>query len=702
MLRIETIKYSFCTGCSACEAVCPHKAIKITRMSNGFYAPTVDHSKCVECTLCEKKCPVLNSIPNCYAVWADDATRKKSSSGGVFSVLAEHILRKGGVVFGAAWTEDLFVKHISIETVDELDLLRRSKYVQSEIGDSYKKVDEFLKASKEVLFVGTPCQVAGLYSFLGKSPDNLITLDFICYNAPSIYSLRKYLNDNFGLNNIKSIDFRIKDFGWISSVIKIELKNNKTILVNSPNSPYFKAYFNGYLARSACRNCRFSSLPHRADLTMGDFWKIEKHDPSWNDNKGTSLLLINNDKGRKFVTGKAQLFKRIQRVPFEWISKSQHNCEYNNPRKEYFEYLLGMKHFNEAIDMAHKNVYDIGMVCVQNYKNYGSALTNYALYTVLRKLNKSVYIITQPLDSSIPPSNFSNFENYKYPSFSIAPSKSNIKEMSIFNQNCKQFLVGSDQLFNYEIYKRISGFVKLDWVNDDKKKYAYAASFGIDKILGSPDEVAKLKSSLARFDSFSIREKDSVELVNKTFDINAQAVLDPVFLLDQSDYCQLTNKIQVDKVGIFSYILNPTKENEKVITDISNILQLPITSLTDMWISKKNVESMWSLPTQTCYSNEKWLASLINSSFVITDSFHAVCFSIIFNKPFIVMPNLLRGEFRAKSLLKQLGINNRIYNSNIDIRDVNFLLKSIDYEMINKKIAELQQDSLEYLKKIIQ
>lgn len=701
MILIEKIKHTLCTGCASCEASCPQGAISMHKTMRGFYAPDIDYNKCIDCHLCEKRCPVLSTRPDCYAVWADDDIREKSSSGGVFSVLAEKTLNTGGVVFGAAWTDDLFVKHKYIESIDELDQLRRSKYVQSEIGDSYKNVKKFLEASRNVLFVGTPCQVAGLNNYLAKSYDNLITLDFICYNTPSIYSLRKYLNDNFGLNNVKSVDFRIKDFGWICSVMKITLKNDKVFMVNSSNSPYFKAFFNGYFAREACLNCRFSSFPHKSDITMGDFWKIEEHDPSWKDNKGTSLMLVNTDKGKAFIKEKSELFQRIQRVPFEWVSKTQHNCIYENPRKKYFEYLLGMKHFNEAINMAHENVFDVGMVCVQNYRNYGSAFTNFALYTILQKLNKSVYIITQPLDSIIQPGNFSNFKYFKYPDFSVAPSKANIQEMRCFNQLCRQFIVGSDQLFNYEIYKKISGFIKLDWVNDQKKKSVYAASFGINKILGSPQEISNMKKSLSRFADFSVREKDSVELINQTFDLKAQPVLDPVFLLEREDYLKLIKHTEEEKIGIFSYILNPNTDNEMIIRSISDSLNMPITSLADMWINQEMLKSLWKLPTETGYSNEKWLSKLINSSFVITDSFHAVCFSIIFNKPFIILPNKLRGEFRVKSLLRQLEIENRIYSDNINVENVDYLLNKIDYNKTNEKISILKHQSLNYLKSIL-
>lgn len=663
--------------------------------------PAVDHSKCTGCDICGKKCPIWNKVLECYAAWADDTIREKSSSGGAFTVFAQYVIGNGGVVFGAAWTDDLFVKHKYIESMDDIDELRRSKYAQSETGDSFKQAKEFLDSGRQVLFVGTPCQIAGLNSFLGRKYDNLITMDFICYNAPSVYSIRKYLDDNFGINEVRSVDFRIKRFGWICPVMKVTLKNNKDVLINSVNDPFFKAYFNGYFARNACLNCRFADFPHQSDITLGDFWKIEQYDPSWNDNKGTSMLVVNNERAHNILTEISASFKRLQRVPSEWIRKGQHNRTVSPANKKYFEYLLGIKSFNDAINMAHDSVYDIGMVCVQNYRNFGSAFTNYALFKTLQKMKKSVYIITQPLDSKIQPGKFTNFERFKYPDFSIAPSKNNTEHMRDFNRNCKRFIVGSDQLFNYEIYKNISGFIKLGWVNDNIPKAAYAASFGIDRILGGQQEIADMKAQLARFRSFSVREKDSAELVNKTFDINAETVLDPVFLPEKSDYMELVNGIETrQNVGVFSYILDPCAENERIINTVSETLGMPVTSLTDMWISSEKIKSMWSLPTTTGVSNEKWLKMLMESSFVITDSFHAVCFSLIFHKPFLVVPNKLRGDFRARSILRSVGIEERIYSETTELTDKNFLMDSIDYNRVDENLAEQRKHSLEYLKMI--
>lgn len=197
---MEICKQGLCNGCSACRSVCPVGCIEMKRNAEGFLFPVVDESRCVQCGLCGRICPVNAQrnamqleMPKAYAAVSKNHTqRKESSSGGVFSLLAEYVLGQGGVVFGAAFDEGFHLRHIVVETTEGLAQLRGSKYVQSEIGDAYLQAKAYLKAGKLVLFTGTPCQIGGLKAYLQKDYENLITQDIICHGVPSPEVWEKY------------------------------------------------------------------------------------------------------------------------------------------------------------------------------------------------------------------------------------------------------------------------------------------------------------------------------------------------------------------------------------------------------------------------------------------------------------------------------------------------------------------------------
>ena len=217
---------------------------------NGFYVPKIIEKRCIQCRKCEHVCPTINrntiNLPVTYAAWAEDEVRFKTSSGGAFWVLAKYVLELGGIVFGAGWTEDFYVKHMWVDSIVDLPKLCRSKYAQSDLNDSYKKVKDFLRQNKYVLFVGTPCQVAGLKMYLREeSQQKLFTVDFICYYNPSIDIVRRYIDEKYGLQNLKKFSFRDKTNGF---PIVQEL-NLKMALLNMKRKwiHFLKAILMGYM-----------------------------------------------------------------------------------------------------------------------------------------------------------------------------------------------------------------------------------------------------------------------------------------------------------------------------------------------------------------------------------------------------------------------------------------------------------------------
>lgn len=296
-----------CTGCSACANICPKNCISMVSDDYGFLYPQINNDKCVNCSICEKTCPVLNKkeqeISNEVISYAaktnNENIRKQSSSGGIFSVIAENILENNGIVYGAAFDENFVVKHISVSSLDDLDLLRRSKYVQSDLNNSFKTVESNLKNGKPVLFTGTPCQVEGLLAYLKKPYDNLITMDFVCHGVPAPNVLKHYKThlENQYKSSITNISFRDKSLGWKTFSMRVEFENGNVYCTAFGNDPYMKAFLANLDLRDSCYSCKFKNTKHKSDITVADYWGIDKTTPEIDDDKGLSLLLVNTEKG---------------------------------------------------------------------------------------------------------------------------------------------------------------------------------------------------------------------------------------------------------------------------------------------------------------------------------------------------------------------------------------------------------------------
>lgn len=309
MIRITDKKN--CCGCEACVQKCPKHCITMRVDSEGFLYPNVDEPLCINCGLCEKVCPEINNNPSRdpFQVFAAQANEneilQKSSSGGIFTLLATKILNKKGVVFGAIFDKNWSVIHSYTENVSELDSFRRSKYLQSKIGNTYKQVEKFLKLGNIVLFTGTPCQVKGLKLYLGKEYNNLLTVDFICHGVPSPAVWQMYLKayvESVG-ENVSSIDyinFRDKKSGWKNYSLSIDFQNSTISEVYSRNL-YMKLFLSDIILRPACYSCKAKNGQSNSDITIGDFWGIEKVFPDCIDDKGYSLVLVNTEKGETFL-----------------------------------------------------------------------------------------------------------------------------------------------------------------------------------------------------------------------------------------------------------------------------------------------------------------------------------------------------------------------------------------------------------------
>jgi len=275
--------------------------------SEGFDRPVIDSALCMNCNRCRQICPAANPplddsvVPKALAaINTNLGTRLQSSSGGVFTLLAEHIIDTGGVVFGAAFDENFQVIHTVCSTKKDLHKFRGSKYVQSKIGDVYSQAKSRLSEGLPVLFTGTPCQIAGLYAFLGKKYDNLFTQDFVCHGVPSPLAFSHYMQEiEHKANSTPSgVSFRDKRTGWKKYSVSVQFKNESLYSAPVTQDLYMLGFVHDLFCRPSCSVCGFRQIHRQSDITLADFWGIEYMLPELNDDKGTSLVLIHSQKGQ--------------------------------------------------------------------------------------------------------------------------------------------------------------------------------------------------------------------------------------------------------------------------------------------------------------------------------------------------------------------------------------------------------------------
>lgn len=361
-----------CCGCTACLHVCPVNGITMQEDEEGFLYPVTDEERCIHCQKCENVCPVQypgktsGRTETYVGYYANDEIRRKSSSGGIFTAVAEWILQQSGVVFGAAYDEHFGVHHIAVEKEEELEKLRGSKYVQSNLENVYSEVREYLEKKRKVLFTGTACQIAGLKKYLNREYDELYTVDVLCHGVPSPKIWRMYLDDKEQKyqSRIKKINLRNKRNGWKNFSVKIEFENGQQYFTQYGKDAFMGMFLGNLDLRSSCYACRFKEIPRKTDMTIGDSWGIEKHIPDMDDDQGTSIILVHSSKGEKIFRGiekKLVVTEGKLNVVLPPETESRRSVWMHPNRTKFWNGLRKGENFNELFRYVQKSFMQKGI-----------------------------------------------------------------------------------------------------------------------------------------------------------------------------------------------------------------------------------------------------------------------------------------------------------------------------------------------------
>ena len=720
-----------CTACGACLNSCSQKAISMQEDEYGFVYPYINENKCINCGMCSKVCENISSIiknkyRNSLAVQAKDwELSKRSASGGMFAILAKYVLFKKGIVFGCSMikSENNFeIKHIYIEKQEDIYKLQGSKYVQSDIGYCYKQAKEFLEQGKLVLFSGTPCQIAGLKSYLNNDYENLLCIDLSCTGAPSnkMFNDYIYLLESKYNKKIVNFDFRNKEeLGWTCGNALITFSDNSKINLYNNLSSYLSFFIKGVSERKSCYSCKYSGLERVSDITICDCWGIDLLYPhllktTFNKNEGISLLLINTEKGNI-------IFENIKdKVLFESVN-ALNLKNYNHPlrhptiehklREKYlnlyknYGYLAVDKLFNKNLGLKKyyfiikrytpifivnfiRNLFlknnkkvDCLLMTAFGIPNYGSVLAAYALQKTIEKLgysNKILYSIVA----------YSYAKEFAKKYLNLTSKVVTLKDYLKLNSQTNAFILGSDNLINLNTspFDFVSRNL-FNYADGNKKLLMISGSIGSwDGSTKNEREHNYIEALFKRFDYISTRENYAKNIIENVFKCDADWINDPVMYLEKDEYLNLINKVKTDYSGcMVQYILYPDENKKEIVEYLYKKYGYKIVKFE----GNDNVNLMKKQP-----SVEDWLSALYNSKFIITDSFHCICFAFIFNKPIVYLNNESNPS-RFVSLFKILGVDLQPVLNREDLKE--YVLE-YDYNKVNSSLKKIRENALSKIK----
>lgn len=657
--------HDVCTGCSACAQRCPAGAISMIPDEEGFVRASVNPKACIHCNLCNKVCPVGEGKENAahdaraaYATWnANLPELQKSSSGGLFSLFARRTLLADGVVCGAVYDNQGVVYHDLVESEAGLDRMRGSKYVQSEMRDCFPRLKKELVAGRQVLFTGTGCQVAGLRAFLGKDYENLMLLEIICEGTPSPAVWQKHLRSLCpDMKELSYLSFRDKKYGWTQTIVvkyRTSCDEEKIMVSHGTQDPYIMTMFGAITQARNCYQCKFREGRAGADVTIGDMWGLGVVAPDAAPKCGASVLLVQTPKGAaaweelKATTGYCREIAPLSaginngylyRAPV--IDPAARTLFYRN-------HMAGVPLSQNAAQALQK----ANRVAILNHvghANYGSNLTAYALQEYLRRQGYDAKVVSlRPFRSPYPEA-IRPYLSFISSVLRFTPDVYGPSSCARLNKDFDTFIVGSDQVWRYPrpwIRRCAEPSFYLEFAAQGKRRIAYAASFGISTYEGPKHLVKRFYKALRDFDAVSVREHDGLDILRDRFDYtDAVAVMDPVFLLSARDWQRFTSASvqQVPDNQMSVVLFYHKKEAEAAVQRCA--------AENNLYLDKLEPAR---LDVMT------WLKTLSLSRLIVTDSFHTLCFAVIFRRPFVVISSAKHGKSRLRDFMHNVGLQHR-------------------------------------------
>lgn len=722
-----------CTSCMACADKCKRGAISFYRDYEGFLYPKIDPDKCNNCGLCQKQCHVNVALaqelkpkatssnesevePEVYLVQASEEERMKSSSGGFCAALAQRFVANHSYVVGCV-SSGTSAEHIVTAEQAELARMRGSKYIQSSLEGVYLKVQNLLKQGNKVLFTGVPCQVAALKSFLVKNYDNLTTVDLICHGVCSDELLRKVVVRELkqcaqvDVDNIDIADviFRDKNIDDLTITISYRSKGDgqeHVLHIPFSDSLFYRLFLSNFVLRRSCGDCQYAGMwPRQGDFTAGDFRGIPEFEP-YLDQKGTSIVFANTPKAVNLMSELKEegVFARCLPVPFASAQRSQINLvqstSHHPSRESFFKHCYGQLEQAEVpLDLSDPELIR-NNIAILNFSfeenNYGAVLTCVGLYQVVKGLGYNVRVIDYiPYFAGNYHKN-REFLNFKINELEFTKRYYGYYTLPELNKDFSGFIVGSDQVLNHAFVKDDRLAYYLTFADPGKKTICFAGSFGLEaddylNLLSSEDK-AFYGTSLNLLDAVSLREPESGLKICAALGCDkAVGVLDPVFICDADYWHSLADKALTsnDALALDNVVV------EYIVPSVSPIynIRLPkgFDSITQI---VGNVDGAGK------FSPYEWLNCIKKSGLFITDSFHGLCFALIFNRPFIVCSNSSKVLVRANELLGVIDprLKERVVLGEID--DIDQLLSALhepDWAFVNARIEELKSQGLQFL-----